>query len=94
MTYCGDEIKNIIITIGSIIRDIEDDDCYFEGEVITNRVGWSVREQLTYRVDKVVWNGDIILDDEFIGQIVPLQWYWLYINIIETRDKKLKELGL
>jgi len=55
--------------IGDIIRDVEDGDCYYVGEVteVENN------EVAKYKVLDVYY----IKDDEYIGKIIEPQWWYI-----------------
>lgn len=57
--------------VGDRIRDIEDGDCYFEG-IVTDNTLLNVK----YIVDKVVWNGEILEDDDYIGKEISPKWWY------------------
>ncbi len=59
--------------IGDIIRDVEDGDCYYVGEVteVENN------EVAKYKVLDVFWCGDYIKEDEYIGKIIEPQWWYI-----------------
>lgn len=66
------ELNLTLIPNGSLIKDIEDGDCYYLG----------IWENGMYTVNKVIWNGEECIDAEMLGKTVHLQWYW-----IEVYDK-------
>ena len=63
-----------MITIGDTIRDIEDNDCYYEGIVVE-------LNPLKYKITNVIWNGEI--DDSENGRIVSPLWAWLARGSVE-----------
>ena len=63
-----------MIKIGDTIQDTEDGGCYFEGIV-------KQLKPLKYQVTRVVWNGKIIENDEYIGKVIGLQWWQCYLLI-------------
>ena len=52
--------------IGDKIRDIEDDDCYYEGIVVELK-------PLKYKVTNILWCGEI--DSSMNGQFIELKWW-------------------
>ena len=52
--------------IGDKIRDIEDDDCYYEGIVVELK-------PLKYKVTNILWCGEI--DSSMNGQFTELKWW-------------------
>jgi hypothetical protein len=59
--------------IGDKIKDWEDSDCYFIGEITKLNIFGGVEK---YRVISVFWNGENITDDDLIGkEITPRWWY-------------------
>jgi hypothetical protein len=57
---------SIDIEIGSIIRDIEDGDCYYEGIVVE-------LIPIKYKITNIVWGGKI--DTSMNGQVIELKWW-------------------
>jgi hypothetical protein len=55
--------------IGDRIKDLEDEDCYYEG-VVTQL------NPLKYIVDKFVWHGKE-WEDVVIGKEIELEWYYI-----------------
>ena len=63
-----------MLKIGDKIKDTEDTDCYFVGEVTKlNRFGGVEY----YKVTQVIWNGEDYTDDDYIGQIIEPKWWYL-----------------
>ena len=62
---------------GSLIKDIEDGDCYYEG----------IWDNGMYKVMKVIWNGEEYKDDEMIGKTIHLQWDW--IEVFDSENNKI-----
>ena len=68
-----------MLKIGDKIKDIEDGDYYFVGEVTKlNRFGGVEY----YRVIQVIWNGIDEKDADLIGQIIAPRWW--YIEKVEN----------
>lgn len=62
-----------MLKIGDKIKDTEDSDCYFVGEV-TKIDRFDGVEY--YKVTQVIWNGIEHKDDKLIGQVItPRLWY-------------------
>lgn len=59
--------------IGDIIKDVEDGDCYYIGEV-TDVENNEVKK---YKVLDVFWSGEYLKEDELIGQIIEPQWWYI-----------------
>jgi hypothetical protein len=65
-----------MLKIGDKIKDTEDGDCYFVGEVTKlNRFGGVD----LYRVTQVIWNGEDYTDDDYIGQIIEPRWWYIQL---------------
>jgi hypothetical protein len=65
-----------MLKIGDKIKDIEDGDCYFVGEVTKlNRFGGVD----LYKVTQVIWNGEDYTDDDYIGQIIEPKWWYIQL---------------
>ena len=56
-----------MLKIGDKIKDTEDTDCYFVGEVVKLNTFGGVEY---YKVTQVIWNGEDYTDDDYIGQII------------------------
>ena len=67
--------------IGDKIRDIEDDDCYYEGIVVELK-------PLKYKVTNILWCGEI--DNSMNGQLMELKWWWnfRYSRLYKSMRKK------
>ena len=64
----------MMLKIGDKIKDTEDGDCYFVGEVVKlNRFGGVEY----YKVTQVIWNGEDYTDDDYIGQIIEPKWWYI-----------------
>lgn len=75
--------------VGDIIRDVEDSDFYFEGEVTSVQLYGYYK----YKLLRVFCNGESI-DDDDIGNIIGRRWTWTEYSISNRRNLKLKQLGL
>ena len=64
----------MMLKIGDKIKDTEDGDCYFVGEV--TKLNW-LGEVEYYRVTQVIWNGEDYTDDDYIGQIIEPKWWYI-----------------
>lgn len=65
-----------MLKIGDKIKDTEDSDCYFVGEVVEiNRFGGVE----LYKVTQVIWNGEDYTDDDYIGQIIEPKWWYIQL---------------
>ena len=63
-----------MLKIGHKIKDTEDSDCYFVGDVVKiNRFGGVEY----YKVIQVIWNGEDYKDDDLIGQIIAPRWWYI-----------------
>ena len=60
--------------IGDKIKDTEDGDCYFVGEV--TKLNWFGGVEY-YKVTQVIWNGEDYTDDKLIGQVIALRWWYI-----------------
>lgn len=65
-----------MLKIGDKIKDTEDTDCYFVGEVVKLNTFGGVEY---YKVTQVIWNGEDYTDDDLIGQVIAPRW--LYIQL-------------
>lgn len=65
--------------IGNKIRDIEDDDCYNEGTVVSMK-------PLKYRKERTVWNGEEEMCDEDV--ILEIQ-YWILESYLDNEWKRI-----
>ena len=63
-----------MLKIGDKIKDTEDTDCYFVGEVVKLNTFGGVEY---YKVTQVIWNGEDYTDDDYIGQIIEPKWWYL-----------------
>ena len=63
-----------MLKIGDKIKDTEDGDCYFVGEVVKLNTFGGVEY---YKVTQVIWNGEDYTDDDYIGQIIEPKWWYL-----------------
>ena len=57
--------------INNKIRDIEDSDCYFEGNVTKLHKDGSIDK---YLVTRIIWNGEEDFDSELLGKQISLAW--------------------
>ena len=60
--------------IGDTIKDTEDGDCYFVGEIVKLN---SFKGVEYYKVTQVIWNGEDYKNDDLIGQIIAPRWWYL-----------------
>ena len=76
-----------MIKVGDKIRDIEDNDCYFEG-VVVSMDGDNVS---SYKLERVVWNGELETkgDNDEIGTVIKPRWWQIekapMIDIFEVQ---------
>ena len=63
-----------MLTIGDKIKDTEDGDCYFVGDVVKLNIFSGVE---LYKVTQVIWNGEDYTDDDYIGQIIEPKWWYI-----------------
>jgi len=68
-----------MLKIGDTIKDTEDGDCYFVGEVVKLN---SFKGVEYYKVTQVIWNDEDYKDDDLIGQIIKPRWW--YIQKVEN----------
>ena len=64
----------MMLKIGDKIKDTEDTDCYFVGEVVKLNTFGGVEY---YKVTQVIWNGEDYTDDDYIGQIIEPKWWYI-----------------
>lgn len=64
----------MMLKIGDKIKDTEDTDCYFVGEVVKLNTFGGVEY---YKVTQVIWNGEDYTDDKYIGQIIEPKWWYI-----------------
>ena len=65
-----------MLKIGDKIKDTEDTDCYFVGEVVKLNTFGGVEY---YKVTQVIWNGEDYTDDDYIGQIIEPKWWYIQL---------------
>ena len=65
-----------MLKIGDKIKDTEDGDCYFVGEVTKLNKFGGVEY---YKVTQVIWNGEDYTDDDYIGQIIEPKWCYIQL---------------
>lgn len=63
-----------MLKIGDKIKDTEDNDCYFVGEVVKLNTFGGVEY---YRVTQIIWNGEDYKDDDLIGQVIAPRWWYI-----------------
>ena len=63
-----------MLKIGDKIKDTEDTDCYFVGEVVKLNSFGGVEY---YKVIQVIWNGEDYTDDDYIDQIIEPKWWYI-----------------
>ena len=66
----------MMLKIGDKIKDTEDGDCYFVGEVVKLNTFGGVEY---YKVTQVIWNGEDYTDDDYIGQIIEPKWWYIQL---------------
>jgi len=65
-----------MLKIGDKIKDTEDTDCYFVGEVTKlNRFGGVEY----YKVIQVIWDNIDHKDDKLIGQVISPRWWYIQL---------------
>ena len=64
----------MMLKIGDKIKDTEDGDCYFVGEVVKLNTFGGVEY---YKVIQVIWNGEDYTDDDLIGQVISPRWWYI-----------------
>ena len=65
------------LQLNSIIRDIEDGDCYYEGIVVSTN-------PLQYKITNIVWDNE--LDTSMNGTIVGHTWWLLQVYNLDTNE--------
>jgi len=65
-----------MLKIGDKIKDTEDTDCYFVGEVTKLNTFGGVEY---YKVIQVIWNGEDYTDDDLIGQVIAPRWWYIQL---------------
>jgi hypothetical protein len=60
-------------SVGDIIRDVEDGDCYFEGQVTEIEKN----EVTKYRLLKIVWSGEEDKDCIDLNTIIEPRWWYI-----------------
>jgi hypothetical protein len=65
-----------MLKIGDKIKDTEDGDCYFVGEIVKLNIFGEVE---LYKVTQVIWNGEDYTDDDYIGQIIEPKWWYIQL---------------
>jgi len=65
-----------MLKIGDKIKDTEDSDCYFVGDVVKLNTFGGVEY---YKVTQVIWNGEDYTDDDYIGQIIEPRWWYIQL---------------
>lgn len=65
-----------MLKIGDKIKDTEDTDCYFVGEVTKLNSFGGVEY---YRVTQVIWDNIDHKDDKLIGQVIPPRWWYIQL---------------
>ena len=66
----------MMLKIGDKIKDTEDTDCYFVGEVTKLNTFGGVEY---YKVIQVIWNGEDYTDDDLIGQVIAPRWWYIQL---------------
>ena len=65
-----------MLKIGDKIKDTEDTDCYFVGEVTKLNYFGGVEY---YRVTQVIWDNIDHKDDKLIGQVISPRWWYIQL---------------
>ena len=65
-----------MLKIGDKIKDTEDGDCYFVGEVTKLNMFGGVEY---YKVTQVIWDNIDHKDDKYIGQIIEPKWWYIQL---------------
>jgi hypothetical protein len=60
-------------SVGDIIRDVEDGDCYFEGQVTEIEKN----EVTKYKLLKIIWSGEEDKDCEDLNTIIEPRWWYI-----------------
>ena len=68
-----------MLKIGDKIKDTEDTDCYFVGEVVMLNTFGGVEY---YKVIQVIWNGEDYTDDDLIGQVIAPRWWYIQLFLL------------
>ena len=65
-----------MLKIGDKIKDTEDTDCYFVGEVVKLNTFGGVEY---YKVTQVIWDDIDHKDDKLIGQVISPRWWYIQL---------------
>ena len=65
-----------MLKIGDKIKDTEDTDCYFVGEVVKLNTFGGVEY---YKVTQIIWDGEDYTDDDLIGQVIAPRWWYIQL---------------
>jgi hypothetical protein len=60
-------------SVGDIIRDVEDGDCYFEGQVTEIEKN----EVTKYKLLKIVWSGEEDKECKDLNTIIKPRWWYI-----------------
>ena len=60
-------------SVGDIIRDVEDGDCYFEGQVTEIEKN----EVTKYKLLKIVWSGEEDKESKDLNTIIEPRWWYI-----------------
>ena len=66
----------MMLKIGDKIKDTEDGDCYFVGEVLALD---SIGGVKFYRLIQIIWNGEEDTESNLIGQIISPCWWYIQL---------------
>ena len=65
-----------MLKIGDKIKDTEDGDCYFVGEV--TKLNWFGGVEY-YKVTQVIWDNIDHKDDKLIGLVIAPRWWYIQL---------------
>jgi hypothetical protein len=60
-------------SVGDIIRDVEDGDCYFEGQVTEIEKN----EVTKYKLLKIIWSGEEDKEYKDLNTIIEPRWWYI-----------------
>jgi hypothetical protein len=60
-------------SVGDIIRDVEDGDCYFEGQVTEIEKN----EVTKYKLLKIIWSGEEDKESKDLNTIIEPRWWYI-----------------
>jgi hypothetical protein len=77
-----------LLTKGEIIKDVEDSDCYYLGQVVKIEEDKRFGNVELYKVIKVIWNGEEDKESDLLGEVIKPQWW--YIERVDLQELQQK----